>query len=61
MGRQPGLVLLRRYCRCDDGGTVSVADVVLNDKYRPHSALLAAHDGAEVGIIYLTALYINVQ
>ena len=39
----------------DDGGAVSVADVVLDDEDGPDSSLFAAHDGAEIGVIDIAA------
>ena len=46
MRRQAVFVLAARDGRRDDRGAVPVADFILNDKYRPDTALLAAHDGA---------------
>ena len=40
---------------------MSVSNVVLNDKYRPNPALLAAHNRAEVGKIDIASFYIRIQ
>ena len=44
---------------CDGGrynsGTVTVAHIVLNDKYRTYAALLGAYHGAEIGVIYFSS------
>ena len=55
--RQPGLSRLRGYRRGDNRRAVPVARVVLDDEHRPHAALLAAHYGAEVGVVDVSALY----
>ena len=41
--------------RRDNGGAVAVAGVVLHDQHRAHAALLAAHHGAEIGIVNVAA------
>ena len=45
------LVDLARYRGGDDRGGILVADIVLHDENRAHSALLAADDGAQVRIV----------
>ena len=44
MGRKLCLVGLACYCGGNDGRAESVPDIILNDKYRSDSALLAAND-----------------
>ena len=46
MRRQAVFILPAGDGRCDHRGAVPVADLILDDKYRPYPALLAAHDGA---------------
>ena len=46
MGGQLGLPRLGGDGRCDDGGAVAVAGVVLHDEHRTHAALLTAHHTA---------------
>ena len=46
MRRQAVFILPAGDGRRDHSGAVPVADLILDDKYRPYPALLAAHDGA---------------
>ena len=55
MSRQRIFRCAARYGGCDHRWTVSVADVVLNDQNRAKPALLAAHNGAEIRIINVSA------
>ena len=55
MGGQLGLAQLRGDGGGDDRRAVAVAGVVLHDEHRPHTALFAAHHGAEIGIIDVAA------
>ena len=61
MGRQSGLAQLGGDGRRDDRGAVAVAGVVLHDEHRAHTALLAAHHGAEIGVVYVAASDIRIH
>ena len=43
-----------------NGGTVPVADIVLNDQHGTKSALLAAYDGTQIRIINISSFDIQV-
>ena len=51
MGGQPCLAGLTRYGSGNNRWAVLIAGVVLNYEHRAHTALLRAHNGAQVGII----------
>ena len=53
---QLGLPGLGSDGRCDHGGAVAVARIVLNDQDRTDAALLAAHHRGEIGIVNIAAL-----
>ena len=57
MGRELGFVALAGNRGGNHGGAVAVADVILEDQYRADAALLGAHDGAEVCVVYFAAFY----
>jgi hypothetical protein len=59
VGRQTRFVYLGRNRRSDYSGAVPVARIVLDNQHRPKSALLAAHNGAEVGVIDLSSFDIH--
>lgn len=44
-------IALAGYCRLRSPWTVPVADIILNDKYRSHAALLRTDNGTEVGVV----------
>ena len=56
VGRQSRLAGLARYRSSNNRWAVFIAGVVLNDQNGSHPALLRAHNGAQVGIIYISAL-----
>ena len=56
VGRQSRLAGLARYRSGNNRWAVFIAGVVLNDQNGSHPALLRAHNGAQVGIIYISAL-----
>ena len=58
---QLGLPRLGGDGRCDDGGAVAVAGVVLHDEHRTHAALLTAHHRAEIGIVDLSTSDIGIH
>ena len=59
MGGQAGFVQPGCNGRCNDGGAVPVADLILYDKYRPYAPLLRSHDRAQVGVKNLSAVYFH--
>ena len=61
MGGQLGLPRLGGDGRCDDGGAVAVAGVVLHDEHRTHATLLTAHHRAEIGIVDLSTSDIGIH
>ena len=61
MSRQLGLPQLGGDGRRDDRGAVAVAGVVLHDQHRTHAPLLAAHHGAEIGVVYVAASDIRIH
>ena len=61
VGRHFGFAELAGNRRRYNGGTVFVSDVVLYDKNGAESALLTAHDGAEVGIVDVSSFYAGIH
>jgi hypothetical protein len=55
MGRQLGFAKTACDRGGNDGGAVSVADIVLHDQHGSESALLASDDGAEIRIENISA------
>ena len=53
---QAGFIVLAGDGRRYDGGTVPVAHIVLHNEHRPNPALLAAHYGAQIGVVDIAAL-----
>lgn len=52
---KPGFVRSRGYCGGDDRWTVAIAGVILDYQYRTDSALLAADNGTQVGVIDISS------
>ncbi len=51
-------VLIRPTCNCchNDGWTVTITNIILNNQNRPDAALFAAHHRGEIGIVNIAAL-----
>ena len=55
MGGKLGFSQLACDGGCDDGGAIFVANVILDDEHGAQTPLLTADDGAEIGIIDISA------
>ena len=59
VGGQAGLVQPGCNGRRDHGGAVPVADLVLYDQHRAHTALLRAHHRRKIGVENFSSVYLH--
>ena len=61
MGGQTGFILLAGDRRRDDGGTESVAHIVLHNEHRTDTALFRSHHRAQISVINISSADVHLR